>query len=1121
MQKQVSIFVCTIFLCFLNYIPLCAQVFKQWDKTFGGNNDDILNSVCQTPDGGILLGGLSSSAISGDKTTNSKGGSDYWIIKTDKNGNKLWEKGFGGTGDDKLRTIVIMPNGNFLLAGSSNSTTSGDKSANTKGGYDYWLVLIDQNGNKIWDKTLGGSAQDILHSAILLNNGTFLLGGDSNSNQSSDKTQNSKGGNDFWLVNIDENGNKIWDKTLGGSDDDNLRGISAVPSNGYMLVGSSLSTSSGDKTESNKGGTDYWIVRVDQNGNKIWDKTYGGNNNDGAYSVLVTSDEEFLITGDSYSSQSGDKTTTSKGGRDYWIIKTDKNGNKLWEKGFGTDADDNLRTSLKTSDGGFLLVGYSNGSLSEDKTVDGKGGYDYWVLKVNSSGLKLWNQAFGGPNDDYIIAASPMNDDYILGGYSLSGQSNDKSQPNKGGLDYWIISAMPPRNTITGNIFRDDNGNCIINTGEIGLSGITVVAEPGNYYAFTDSIGRYTINLPDTGTYSVRQLIGQDKGRIVEQTCPANQSAQQVRLVTRGDTAKNINFGNRATLCSLLSVSVQSDRRRRCFQNNTVVNYRNDGFAAAAGTKVHLKLPSSVRLLTADKPYTLGKDSVYVFDIGTLAPGKGGSIQIIDSVICVNAVRGLTACTQVWMTPVNNCTVPKNTWDESDIALKGKCIENGRVRFVLANTGKDMTDSSSFRIYLNAQLSLQKNFKLVAGDSLILRIPANGKTVRLEADQRPDHPRKTQSNITLEGCRATVNEVISTGFVNQFPQDDREPEIASDCQMIRDSYDPNDKLVFPTGLTSEHYTPTKAELAYTIRFQNTGTDVAYTVVLVDTLSENLDPATLKLGAASHAYSFSVSGKGRPVLKWTFNKINLPDSSTNQAGSNGFVTFTIKAKTSIGPKTGIANFADIFFDYNDPVRTNTTYNVMYDIPPVVNQATALEAGKVLLNKPILASFSPESGKAGTQVILTGNYLDSTQTKIAVRFGDKTAKIISATPTQLVVEAPANVSTSKITVSNEAGMATSVKEFAITQEPTAIEPRIAAQIKVFPNPSEGAFVVDYSNVSLLIQKIEVVNALGKVVLSYPVDKNNVKSLALRIKGSPGVYWLKFTTPEGSFSKKIVIR
>ena len=509
------------------------------------------------------------------------------------------------------------------------------------------------------------------------------------------------------------------------------------------------------------------------------------------------------------------------------------------------------------------------------------------------------------------------------------------------------------QNLVQGTAFHDKNRNCVIDAGEERLPDVVMVAKPGDYYAISDSLGNYTLAV-DTGTYTVRQLLPDDPGRLITPSCPASSGTHTVSFKGYNNTVTGKDFGNQVTLRPYLTASVASTRRRRCFPANTTLTYCNAGSLPVADAKVHLQLPPHVVLVGANASYTVAPDKHLVFDVGTLAPNGCGTIQVTDSVVCDNPdIRGLTQCTKVWITPANAAT-PAAGWDGSDITLKAKCLTNGWVRLGLYNTGTGaMRDSSAYRIYLDAALALNRNFKLAAGDSLMLQVPANGQTVRLEAGQRPGHPSKQSTNVTLEACGTGAGGKVSLGFVAQLPQDDAEPEVDTECLPITDSFDPNDKLVLPAGVTAEHYTAFGQELEYTVRFQNTGNDYAYRVVLVDTLSENLDVSTLRMNGASHPNKFTVSGKGRPVLTWTFDDIALPDSARDQAGSNGLVKFTIKPLAGLPDKTRIENFADIFFDYNPPVRTNTTLNTLHDLPRETTGGDALPLTVCTPNQPVRA------------------------------------------------------------------------------------------------------------------------------------------------------------------------
>jgi uncharacterized repeat protein (TIGR01451 family) len=535
---------------------------------------------------------------------------------------------------------------------------------------------------------------------------------------------------------------------------------------------------------------------------------------------------------------------------------------------------------------------------------------------------------------------------------------------------------------IKGKVFFDQNQNCVMENTEKPIADMIMRATPGNYYGVTDSKGDYQIQV-DTGTYTVSQVGINTKGKSIEYICPATNLSPAVVLKSKGDSVTNVNFADKLILAPHLVTSIHSTRRRRCFTNTTVISYANTGYTDASEVKVYVQLPEQVLFKSADKAYIQNKTSQYVFTIGTLKANESGSITITDSVACTANARGLTACTKVWITPSNGYTLPKDSqWDQSDIVLSGKCIENGRTQLVIKNTGQPMADSSQFRVFLDAQLAFQKNYQLSKGDSLVLRVPAGGKTVRLEADQRPDHPRKSQTNITIEGCVASPGDLVSKGFVNLLPQDDWEDEVAIECLPITDSFDPNDKLVSPSGTTGDHFTPTQSELKYTIRFQNTGTDYAYTVTVIDTLSEKLDISTFQMGAASHKYAFTVSGKGKPVLTFTFNNINLPDSTRNQAGSNGFVQFSIKPKAGLSEKARIENFADIIFDYNEPVRTNTTVNVLYDVPRIIDPQNQLPESII---DRVLA-IEPQALKGKLNV-----YPNPTRNKVQIQSVDASVRI----------------------------------------------------------------------------------------------------------------------------------
>jgi hypothetical protein len=479
---------------------LCStQAFAQaptkvWDKTIGGSSDDIAYSSVATSDGGFVIVGSSSSGISGDKSEASKGESDYWIVKFNSTGQKVWDKTIGGSSLDNAESVVSTSDGGFVVAGHSFSGISGDKSEANKGRSDFWIVKINSGGQKIWDKTIGGSDYDNAFSIISTSDGGFLVVGSSESNISGDKSENNRDNTnatyDYWIVKLNGNGQKIWDKTIGGGSDDYPESIIQTSDGSFVLVGFSISGISGDKTQGSQGLYDYWIVKLNSTGQKVWDKTIGGDSDEEAGSIIQTSDGGFVVVGSSSSGISGDKSEASKGLTDYWIVKLNSIGQKVWDKTIGGIGNDAAGSIIQTSDGGFVVAGGSDSFISGDKTEGSQGLLDYWIVKLNSIGQKVWDKTIGSGSNDYLTSIISTSDDgFVVGGFSDSGISGDKSEAPKGNNDYWIVklgsSAISIYETITtGN--WNANGTWNTNTPPTATNTAKINAT-------------HTVNIPNAG----------------------------------------------------------------------------------------------------------------------------------------------------------------------------------------------------------------------------------------------------------------------------------------------------------------------------------------------------------------------------------------------------------------------------------------------------------------------------------------------------------------------------------------------------------------------------------------------------------------------------------------------
>jgi hypothetical protein len=419
-----------------------AQAFIQAQKVIGGSKYDELHSTFATKDGGLITAGSSYSNKSGEKTQNTRGGRDYWVIKMNKVGKIEWDKTIGGNGDDYCKAVIQTSDGGYILAGESNSYISVEKSEDSHGYTDYWIVKLDSAGNIEWDKTIGGSGTELIDNVVQTDDGGYMLAGSSDSYASWEKSESTRGSLDMWVVKLNRFGKKVWDKTIGGNDYDLCSGIQITRDGGLILAGFSGSNASGEKSENNRGvQSDFWIVKLNKKGNIEWDRTIGGSADDYGRGVQQTKDGCYIIAGNSNSNISGEKTENSRGGYDYWIIKLDSMGRFMYDKTIGGDYDEiDVWCLEKTSDDGFIFGGSSYSGISGEKTESSRGASDYWVIKLDKEGNIVWDKTVGGEGYDNLLSIKETRKNmYTLGGFSWSGIAGDKTFPSRGEADYWVV----------------------------------------------------------------------------------------------------------------------------------------------------------------------------------------------------------------------------------------------------------------------------------------------------------------------------------------------------------------------------------------------------------------------------------------------------------------------------------------------------------------------------------------------------------------------------------------------------------------------------------------------------------------------------------------------------------
>jgi hypothetical protein len=293
---------------------------------------------------------------------------------------------------------------------------------------------------KIWDYRYGGTNNDNMILMSKTNDGGLLLGGNSISGIGGDKTQPIQGSVDYWILKINANGVLQWDRNYGGLDLEQLHSLLQTADGGLLISGTSYSDTGGHKTAPSWGGRDIWILKTDANGNIEWDKDYGGTDYEWTAAICPAAGGGYLIACGSESGIGGNKTEASYGSEDYWVVRIDSNGTVLWDKTFGGTYLDFATSVVPTADGGFLMGGWSRSPTSGNKTHPGFGNDDFWIVKIDSMGNQQWDQAYGGSSSDFLFSIAPAFDGgYMLGGVSYSGADGNKTDPGWGLSDLWVV----------------------------------------------------------------------------------------------------------------------------------------------------------------------------------------------------------------------------------------------------------------------------------------------------------------------------------------------------------------------------------------------------------------------------------------------------------------------------------------------------------------------------------------------------------------------------------------------------------------------------------------------------------------------------------------------------------
>jgi len=789
--------------------------------------------------------------------------SDARLMTVNQQGYELSSVNIPGS----LLTENMIQTADGQLASAANLSTSSPADTN-----DVRISKFDRNGNVLWQYDFGSDQQNQRVTALAQGtNGHYAFaGGIGNPSTTTG-----------YVAALDENGNELWHTGLFGSFEIYDYRLCATPDGGYFVAGSYHSFDNS-----------FYMGKLDQNGNVEWNsQTYQGYY---VRDVLTAADGNIVMIGE-------DDDFTR-------LIKLDaSNGSEIWSQEWPSSYVTSL---IQTSDGGYayLYIDYEN-----------NGGSRIGLVKTDANGNEQWQQfyaSFPGNNTGRDIKETPDGGYIIIG--STSGESINpeytetyliKTDEN----GYAFISS------IEGYVRYDLDEDCDAAGNEPALEDwiVTAMGTDRNYYGSVDEDGFYYISV-DTGSYEVSVYPPTAFWNPCDNMIP-------VLLPQIGDTL-SLDFPVQSLgSCPLMEVNTSSSGYRLCNPATLKVRYCNHGTLIADNVTVEVMFDEALEVQGASVPIISQIGNTYTFEIGAVEFLECGTFTVDLQVSCDIDLLGQSLCTEAHIYPDTTCLPVDPQWSGASIQADAYC-EDGTVKLKLENVGSgNMQSQLEYLVVEDDVIMMAEPYQLVSGDSIVLDMPASGAFYRIQSPQVPFHPGSSMPSAQVEACISGSSQEVSTGFVNQYPLNDNDLFIDILCHDAVAAYDPNQKEARPAGYQQQHYIDANTRLEYTLQFQNTGTDTARKVVLQDMLSSSLNPATFRKGASSHDYEVRMSPDG--VLTFTFDNIMLPDSNANQAASQGFVSFQIDQQPNLPVGTVIENEASIFFDFNPPIITNTTFHTI--------------------------------------------------------------------------------------------------------------------------------------------------------------------------------------------------
>ncbi|MGK0364599.1 MAG: putative repeat protein (TIGR01451 family) [Saprospiraceae bacterium] len=752
---------------------------------------------------------------------------------------------------------------------------------------------------------------------------------------------NSGGENLFDLVIIaaDENAIPIWTQTYESLGNDiPVEIIPTADGNFSILYNKEVS-----------GVNDLQLLRIDANGEIISDISLENTTNFIANDIIFTSDDAYVITGEN-------------GAANVFVLKTNQTGAVIWSQEYTNPTTSEYGRAILEDAQNHLIIA---GNTIENGTEEENG----LIIKITSNGTPLWEKPIvrNGRKSGFNDVILTPEGKYVFTGYTQLTNANENTYGayHVQTDTFGIIKG----GQISGNVFFDEVTDCV-NVDELNLENWIVQAQKDTlfFYSNTDEFGNYTIPVDvesgETAEYTVTAFTASDYWSACENDIVVN--------IPYLDSIE-VNFPMQALInCPFVETQITDGGIRPCESATFYVSYCNTGTSVAEDATVKVTLDEYLTYESASIPPTAVDGQTLTFSIGDLDINTCGDFSFNAFTDCDSVMIDDVLCLELNVAPDTICMAQPTNWSGALLQASAVCDE-GNITFSIENTGTGgMATAQEYIIIEDAVLLMQDDFELDPGQNTTTnQLPIDGSIYHIIAPQEPGAPGAPILSIGTADCMNNSGEIF-----NQISQNNGNPFNIIYCPIVRGSFDPNDKQATPRGIGEENFISPNTDIQYRIRFQNTGTDTAFRVVLRDTLSPFLDPATIIPGASSHDYDWNLNETGH--LTFNFYNIILPDSMTNPEASQGFVSFKIRQKENLEDYTAIENSAGIYFDFNEPVITNTVLHTVLEFVNIniINKTvtTALPKASV--------SISPNPMQDGAWLKIEGLELSNNTLKATV-------------------------------------------------------------------------------------------------------------------------------------------